>query len=141
MDKIRIDKKGSLWKVTTAVDGGIIIEADRLVIEKFIDNGWSELVSLEDILNEQRKDRIVGKRRLLKLIEDNGGIPNGMSRALVYKVIIDGNEAEKEYEELNGEKFDWEEHERKRKERVEEIKQKLIRGREIARKIKESGRN
>ncbi len=58
----------------------------------------------KDIIDrERRKEKIVAKRRMVNLIEDNGGIPEGMSRVLVYKCIRDGIKAQEEEFEIMGE--------------------------------------
>lgn len=120
MDQIRI-KYGNAFIVPSKEVDYIYVTGENLLVEGFEEGDWYDLVRIDRTPNEKRWDKMVGKRRLLKLIEDNGGIPEDILRAYVYEVITEGSKAEEEYEEETGKKWDWDEYDREKEEIVKTI--------------------
>lgn len=138
MDKIRIKKSNGAFNIPLTTDDYIYITGENILVERYEEGDWYDLVRIDKTPSEKRWDKMVEKRKILKLVESCGWkTPPGFSTSLVYDIVVEGIKAEKEYEEETGKKWDWDEYDREREKRVQEIIDKILRGREKVEKYRD----
>lgn len=129
MDKIKLRGEGLTITERFGTDGlELEIEGENILVERYEEGNWYDLVRIDRTPSEKRWDKMVEKRKILALIESNGGeIPDGFSTSLVHDIVVEGIKAEKEYEEETGKKWDWDEYDREREKQKEEIVNCILR--------------